>query len=137
MMFKQEHAERSFTAVPESIAAARSFAEQTLAAWHLMGRVDDVQLCISELASNAVNHGTRDRGLDHVFQVRIDADESVVRVEVEDDDPVSVPRVRQARDGDTGGRGMLIVQALAAAWGWESHAPAGKAVWSEFAISPA
>jgi anti-sigma regulatory factor (Ser/Thr protein kinase) len=136
-MHKQEHAEHSFTAVPESIAAARAFTEQTLEAWRVTGRVDDVRLCVSELASNAVNHGTPTEDGGHVFHVRIDADDTLIRVEVEDDDPLSTPRVRQPAEGDTGGRGMLIVESLSAAWGYESHDADGKAVWTEFFTSRA
>ena len=131
-MDKQEHAEHSFTAIPESIPAARAFAEQTLEAWQVTGRVDDVRLCVSELASNAVNHGSRTDNGGHVFHVRIDADDTLIRVEVEDDDPLSTPHVREPGEGETGGRGMLIVETLSAAWGYESHDEEGKAVWTEF-----
>ncbi|MFD5425963.1 ATP-binding protein [Streptomyces sp. NPDC127084] len=135
-MSKHEHAERSFTADPASIAEVRSFAERTLKAWHMTAQADDVQLCVSELASNAVNHGTRP-GSPSAFRVRMDASDARIRIEIEDSDPLTAPRVRQAAHGDTGGRGMQIVDALASAWGYENHAPEGKAVWSEFHTTPA
>ncbi|MFJ3633123.1 ATP-binding protein [Streptomyces sp. NPDC090112] len=131
-MTRHEHAEHTFTAVPESVAEARTFTTRTLESWELTGRADDIRLCVSELASNAVEHGTRTTGGKGAFLVRIDADDTHVRVEVEDDDPLTAPRVRRARQEDTGGRGMTIVALLATAWGFETHALAGKAVWSEF-----
>ncbi|MEU6704997.1 ATP-binding protein [Streptomyces wuyuanensis] len=136
-MTKHEHAEHSFTTAPESIGAARSFARETLETWHLSACTDDVQLCVSELASNAVTHGARGTVGHGEFQVRIDADEALIRVEVEDGDTLTRPRVRRAADGDTGGRGMAIVQSLSAAWGCDSQTPGGKTVWSEFRTAAA
>lgn len=136
-MPRHEHAEQSFTAIPQSIGAARTFIEQTLKAWRLTGRADDVRLCVSELASNAVNHGTHTMSHCGAFQVRIDADDAHIRIEVEDSEPLTAPRVCRAMDGEPGGRGMLIIDTLATAWGYESHAPSGKIVWSEFPTSPA
>ncbi|MFF0220193.1 ATP-binding protein [Streptomyces vinaceus] len=105
----------------------------------MTGRADDIPLCVSELASNVVEHGTRTTGDRGVFLVRIDADDAHVRVEVEDDDPIpmSTPRVSRADDGDTSGRGMMIMASPAIAWGFESCAFGGKAVWSEFLTAPA
>lgn len=45
---------------------------------------------------------------------------------------LTTPRVNRAQQEDTGGRGMTIVATLATAWGCETHALVGKAVWSEF-----
>ncbi|MFF0215955.1 ATP-binding protein [Streptomyces vinaceus] len=135
-MPRHEHAEHTFTAVPESVAAARSFTSRTLESWELTRRADDIRLCVSELASNAVEHGTHALGGRGAFLVRIDADDSHVRVEVEDDDPLATPCLNRSDKGDTGGRGMMIVASLATAWGFETCALTGKAVWSEFLTSP-
>ncbi|MGG7572891.1 ATP-binding protein [Streptomyces sirii] len=63
---------------------ARDFVLRTLAAWNLEGRADDVRLCVSELATNALAHGTRrDRG----FHVAMSAEDDIVRVEVHDSSP--------------------------------------------------
>ncbi|MFE5540762.1 MULTISPECIES: ATP-binding protein [Streptomyces] len=133
-MHRHEHAELAFTAVPESVAEARAFTARTLEGWRLTGRADDIGLCVSELASNAVKHGSPGEG--GAFRVRIDADETHVHLEVEDDDPSATPRMGAARDEDTGGRGMMIVASLATAWGFESCAYGGKAVWSDFVTAP-
>ncbi|MFF0220195.1 ATP-binding protein [Streptomyces vinaceus] len=135
---RHAHAEHAFTAVPESVAEARTFTTRTLAAWRLDdGRADDIRLCVSELASNAVEHGTHGIGARGVFHLRIDADDTHVHVEVEDDDPLATPRVRPDSEEATGGRGMAIVASLATAWGFESCAfGGGKAVWSDFTTGP-
>ncbi|MFE2856712.1 ATP-binding protein [Streptomyces lavendulae] len=136
-MTRHDHAEHTFTSVPESVAAARTFISRTLQEWHVTSHADDILLCASELASNAVKYGSSTEGGRAVFQVRLDADDTHLRVEVEDGDPLTVPRMNRAAEGETGGRGMAIVASLASAWGFESHAAAGKAVWSEFVTSAA
>jgi hypothetical protein len=45
--------QRFFEARPESIGQARTFTTETLAGWGLLGRVEDVRLCVSELATNS------------------------------------------------------------------------------------
>lgn len=117
---------RADTAVPK----ARAFVGRTLADWHVSERTDDVLLCVSELATNAVRHGVQ-RG-EH-FLVKLTAADGCLRVEVHDTNRRR-PRVQQPSTQDTTGRGLLLVEALADAWGVEPHPPRGKVVWSEFKI---
>ncbi|SOE11625.1 Histidine kinase-like ATPase domain-containing protein [Streptomyces sp. 2323.1] len=91
-------------------------------------------LCVSELASNALLHGTK-RG--HGFLVRLHADDDFVRLEVHDsrdhhDGREPQPAVQHPADTDTTGRGLLIVDMLADCWGVETREPLGKVVWSRF-----
>ncbi|MDQ0992326.1 ATP-binding protein [Streptomyces sp. V3I7] len=111
-----------------SVPAARRFVAWSLTYWGLAGweRADDVLLCVSELATNAVTHGVPP-GRGFLLRVRYDGD--VVRVEVHDSGS-GVPRV--ADEADEGGRGLLLVSALADKWGVGERSP-GKAVWCEFA----
>lgn len=102
--------------------AARRFVTATLASWAL--EQTDVALLVSELATNAVLHARSD------FTVTIHARGDRIRVEVGDRNarlpsPASVPAAAYS------GRGLMIVQELAAAWGVESHADDGKTVWFE------
>ncbi|MER6983647.1 ATP-binding protein [Streptomyces carpinensis] len=117
-----------------SVPAARRFTKEALADWGLGGgeRGEDVLLCVSELATNALLHGVPPgRG----FRLFLRYDGDVLRVEVHDSGP-GVPRV--AEKADEGGRGLLLVAALADKWGVGERDP-GKAVWAEFATgrSPA
>ncbi|MEJ8650169.1 ATP-binding protein [Streptomyces sp. MS1.AVA.3] len=107
---------------------------QVLKAWGLDAPADDVRLCVSELASNALLHGTK-RG--HGFLVRLDADEDFVRLEVHDSHDrrggcEPQPAIQHPADTDTTGRGLRIVDILADGWGVEDREPLGKIVWSRF-----
>ncbi|MGW3953078.1 ATP-binding protein [Streptomyces sp. NPDC004752] len=117
-----------FDARPESVGQARSFTSEALADWGLSDRAEDVRLCVSELATNALVHGTAPG---HGFLVKLDADEDVVRLEVHDSRRQH-PEARQAAGTDTSGRGLILVNALADGWGVEDRTPVGKIVWSCF-----
>ncbi|MFF3401136.1 ATP-binding protein [Streptomyces sp. NPDC002659] len=123
-----ETTQRFFKAQPESIGQARKFATEALAEWGLPGRAEDIRLCVSELATNALVHGTV---ADHGFLVKLDADEEVVRLEVHDSRRQR-PEARQAADTDLSGRGLTLVSLLADGWGVEERTPFGKVVWSCF-----
>jgi anti-sigma regulatory factor (Ser/Thr protein kinase) len=120
--------QRFFDARPESVAQARSFTAEILADWGLPDRAEDLRLCVSELATNALVHGTAPgRG----FLVKLDADEEVVRLEVHDSRRQH-PEARQAAGTDTSGRGLILVNAFADGWGVEDRTPIGKIVWCCF-----
>ncbi|MGW1978780.1 ATP-binding protein [Streptomyces sp. NPDC001889] len=120
-----------FDARPESVGHARSFTSEALADWGLPDRAEDVRLCVSELATNALIHGTAPG---HGFLVKLDADEDVVRLEVHDSRRRH-PEARQAAGTDTSGRGLILVNALADGWGVEDRTPLGKIVWSCFKVT--
>ena len=86
---------------------------------------DDVLLAANELVTNVVRH------TEHGGELRVwDAGPGVpLRVEVEDADP-TIPLISAQPHGG-GGRGLAVVQAVAAGWGVEPL-PAGKVVWAEF-----
>ncbi|MEU9455998.1 ATP-binding protein [Streptomyces sp. NPDC048277] len=114
-----------------SVPAARRFAAQSLRCWGLADwvRADDVSLCVSELATNALLHGAPP-GRGFLLRLRYDGD--VVRVEVHDSG-AGTPRIADETDGE-GGRGLLLVAALTDKWGVCERA-LGKVVWAEFARS--
>ncbi|MEW1908345.1 ATP-binding protein [Kitasatospora sp. NPDC085895] len=92
----------------------------------------DGALVLSELATNAVVHA-RCRGGRVQFRLRYGR--PGLLLEVSDPDggcgPGEVPRI--AEEFPEGGRGLEIVGALAAAWGWLPQAAgggAGKTVWA-------
>jgi anti-sigma regulatory factor (Ser/Thr protein kinase) len=125
-----ETIQRYFKARPESIGQARAFTAETLTGWGLPGRAEDIRLCVSELATNAVVHGTTPG---HGFLVRLDLVENAeaVRLEVHDSSRQH-PEARQAADTDLSGRGLTLVDALADGWGVQDRTPVGKIVWSLF-----
>lgn len=106
-----------------SVGRARSFVRQAI-----RGRIDDevvstVELLTSEVVTNALLHAQSAAEL-HVMMV-----DDVVRVEVSDWSP-RPPVQRPIDEEAASGRGMLIVEALARAWGVELR-DGGKQVWFE------
>jgi anti-sigma regulatory factor (Ser/Thr protein kinase) len=123
-----------FDAKRGSVPLAREFVVRTLEQWGLAELADDVRLCVSELASNALAHGTR-RG--HGFLVGLAVEDGYVRLEVhdsrdEEEDGARRPRVCRPGGADVRGRGLLIVAAVADGWGVEGREPLGKVVWARF-----
>ncbi|ANZ41655.1 hypothetical protein BBK82_42615 [Lentzea guizhouensis] len=86
--------------------------------------VDDVRLVVTELVSNAYDHGLHPRLL---RLRRLGA--GLLRVEVDDASP-DKPVLGRSRIDDTRGRGLVIVDKIAEAWGvtWQAT---GKTVWAE------
>ncbi|MFJ9917676.1 ATP-binding protein [Streptomyces rubiginosohelvolus] len=111
---------------PESAAVARRLVRIALATWGLDELVDDAALIITELVSNAADHGRL--ASIRVLVARTSADR--VRLGVVDRSK-ELPTMRTDSNGEqTRGRGLLIVDALTEQWGTELY-PWGKQVWGE------
>jgi len=84
-----------------------------------------LQLLVTEVVTNALRHGS------HPITMRLSEHTAGVLCEV-GDGGVGLPRRRAPRALDTGGRGLQIVDALAAAWGViPASGGNGKTVWFE------
>lgn len=94
-----------------------------------MAIADNAILMISELVTNAILHGGEGANLKLVFG------DLKVRAEVRDSSP-AMPVVRSYSETATTGRGMVIVDALAADWGTYA-VDGGKVVWFELATGDA
>ncbi|WP_411757190.1 SpoIIE family protein phosphatase [Streptomyces venezuelae] len=101
---------------------ARRLARSALARWGLEELTDSVELLVSEVVTNAVRYASRPITL---RLLRTD----VLRCEVGDDVP-QLPRLRQARATDEGGRGLYLVNKMARRWG-ATRLSTGKVVWFE------
>ncbi len=113
-------------AVPEARRALR----ELLQGWGKPGRSETAELLTSELVTNALVHTDRDAVLTATVSP------AGLRVEVRDFvGRRPRPRVPIADDG-THGRGLLLVQALADAWGVRPHG-VGKSVWFELGAGAA
>ncbi|WP_326658432.1 ATP-binding protein [Streptomyces sp. NBC_00385] len=114
---------------------ARRLAVWKLDVWGIpygSGLSDTVALLVAELAANSVLHG-RVPGRDFELRLSYAYGTGVVRVEISDTHearpgPAAVPRPDPEADG---GRGLLIVEALAARWGVSDRLGPGKTVWAE------
>ncbi|MFE2055639.1 ATP-binding protein [Streptomyces sp. NPDC059446] len=113
-----------------SVPLVRQFVREALFDWACEADLDDVLLCVSELATNALVHGVPPgRG----FRVRLTCG-SVLRIEVHDSGDGHVREPVDPGPLDEHGRGLALVGALADAWGVGKRDP-GKIVWCEFAGS--
>lgn len=54
--------QRRFPRSRASVRAARVFVHQVLSDWDRVDRLDDIELCVSELATNALLHGVPPAG---------------------------------------------------------------------------
>ncbi|WP_328224258.1 MULTISPECIES: ATP-binding protein [unclassified Streptomyces] len=105
-------------AVPEARRALRELLRQ----WGRPGRSEIAELLTSELVTNAIIHTDHDAVLTATVSPR------GLHVEVRDFvGRRPKPRMSNADDA-THGRGLLLVQSLADAWGVQAHG-VGKAVW--------
>ncbi|MFC9857172.1 MULTISPECIES: ATP-binding protein [unclassified Streptomyces] len=114
---------------------ARLLTVAHLGAWGLPS--ESAAHIVAELAANASVHG-RVRGRD--FQLRLAVHHEVLlRIEVTDTRGDSVPSgpgsVEAPEDGAEGGRGLLIVEALADHWGVVPGPVPLKTVWAELDLA--
>jgi anti-sigma regulatory factor (Ser/Thr protein kinase) len=113
--------------VERSVARGRRFVRETLGPRH--PALDMVALGVSELATNAIMHTPSGDG--GQVTIGLVARGPLVRVEVTNDGTMAgKPRVRRDADAESG-RGILIVDALADAWGVVESSGA-TTVWAEF-----
>ncbi|KAB7852412.1 serine/threonine-protein phosphatase [Streptomyces mobaraensis NBRC 13819 = DSM 40847] len=110
---------------PQTARQARRLARRALDRWGLTELTDAVELLVSEVITNAVRYAERPITL---RLLRTD----VLRCEVGDDVP-QLPRLRQARPSDEGGRGLYLVNKLARRWG-ATRLSTGKVVWFELGL---
>ncbi|RLL67122.1 ATP-binding protein [Streptomyces sp. Z26] len=123
------HRQRFFRRERRSVPAARAFTRRALLDWGGTARADDVLLCVSELATNALLHGVPS-GRGYRLHLWLNTDRGL-RIEVHDSGN-GHPRARTGpnEDGENG-RGLLLVEALSDKWGVGTRRP-GKVVWCEF-----
>ena len=122
--------------VPESARAAREFTVATLNEWHLGPLIEDAVVIASELATNAIVHGTpaatRDtaKGAERAC-VELSWCLQASRLICVVTDQAGTPPAMAAQDPEAeSGHGLRIVGALAAAWGWTVLGTGEKAVWA-------
>ena len=116
------------SADPVGIRVARRFVRSIVDTVLDDEQIATAELLTSELVTNAVLHGHGEP----VLAVEVDTDR--VRVAVHDDTP-TVPIVLNPGPLAASGRGMQLVESLAARWGVDPCAQ-GKDVWFEIELAP-
>lgn len=105
-----------------SVRQARQFASEFSASLN-SHQASVLVLLVSELATNCIKHSYGG------FEVTIDVDDRIARVEVKDNGP-GQPEIRKPNIDDLSGRGLLVVQALSDDWGVvPDETGNGKTVW--------
>ena len=125
-------------ALPTATPCARLHSRNLTHEWGLRDLVDTIELVVSELVTNAVrasaDHDGRprysaDSGL-ACIHLRLSTDGTAALLEVWDENS-GLPAPTRADLDDESGRGLLLVEALAARWGWDLHPSGrGKVVWA-------
>jgi hypothetical protein len=112
---------------PEALANARGMIRNAATAWDIADRADEAELAADELLTNALVH----TGGGAVLTLRMMPEPRPrLRIEVHDL-ATNWPRRRQPGDRETSGRGLVLVDLLADAWGVDPYG-SGKSVWCEF-----
>ncbi|WP_433240051.1 ATP-binding protein [Streptosporangium sp. CA-135522] len=113
--------------VPESVSAARRRVRELLGEGHPAS--EDVVLLVSEVVTNSVVHSCSGRGGRVAMTVAVGS--GTVLVEVSDaGSGVSAPHVRNDPDAENG-RGMFLVDLLAARWGVRDDSGGLRTLWFE------
>jgi len=113
--------------VPQAVGHARRFTRRTLRSWGVTADMDAALLVVSELVTNALVHTEG--------QVRLDITlvNDRLRLAVADASPRTPAKPTSIGWEATGGRGILLVEAVSAAWG-TLPVSGGKQVWAEFVL---
>jgi len=120
------------SALPTAVSCARSHARLVLWEWHLDHLVDDAQMLVSELLTNAVEASRSPTGAG-VVALRLLANRERLVIEVWDQSPTD-PQPREADDESERGRGLAVIEALSHRWGFRRLSYVQKVVWCELLI---
>ncbi|MYT23721.1 ATP-binding protein [Streptomyces sp. SID7760] len=119
---------------PRTPGWARAFLRAQARSWGIAPQiVEAAELALSELVTNAVRHARAPRGREIGVTARWDG--TSLRIEVADAGPWAELDPVAHQPDDEGGRGLVVVAAVAARWGVERRGCGiGKAVWAEFPV---
>lgn len=115
---------------PLAAMRARQLVGERLSSWHLDDHVDTLALVVTELVTNAIQHGEARDTLD----LELKADDQRIRLTVVDGSAIR-PVARQVETEETSGRGLRIVEQLVDRWGTDDNPGGGKRVWVELHVT--
>ncbi|CAM5367838.1 ATP-binding protein [Streptomyces spiroverticillatus] len=121
-----------YTPTARSIPLARRRVARLVREWGRPEAAGDAALLVSELATNALLHGSVQGRL---FRVHLTLTAATLRIAVTDARGERLPEARAAADDEKFGRGLVIVSMLAARWD-VAQLTVGKEVWCELDLKP-
>lgn len=126
------HAALDLAPLPTAVPCARLHARHVLREWGLAALADDAELVVSELVTNAVAAAAGITGPDgSVAPVRLRLTGRPRGVQLEVWDAAGgMPAARDAGPDDEGGRGLVLVAALAARYGAYATEGGGKCTYA-------
>jgi anti-sigma regulatory factor (Ser/Thr protein kinase) len=117
-------------ALPGAAACARLHARHVLWEWGLSAFAENAELLVSELVTNATRASPSVERIQPVG-LWLSSDRSRVLILVQDTSSRLPEPADDAGDYDERGRGLLIVEAISAKWGWDAkNDSGGKVVWA-------
>src|SRR5579872_5891786 len=126
-------------ALPSAVPWARRVLRHMLGEWQLERMSDPALLLVSELVTNAVQASQRSACLDdsshHMVSLTLELSDTSLLMKVWDANP-GLPVLREGDVTGDRGRGLLLVDFLADAWG-HHDADHGKVVWCGLRIRAA
>ncbi|MFJ7155383.1 ATP-binding protein [Streptomyces sp. NPDC101118] len=121
---------RSYPPRQDSVTAARRRAAWLACAWGYPALAADAALVTSELATNAVLHGSLS---DRLVRVELTLDDTALRIAVTDPRGERHPKARSPRPDEQFGRGLRVVEALTSGWA-VSPLVVGKTTWADLPL---
>jgi anti-anti-sigma regulatory factor/anti-sigma regulatory factor (Ser/Thr protein kinase) len=114
---------------PEATAAARELVDRACAQWRTGYLADSAALIVTELVANGIEHAGTPMRLSIAHRTWH------LHLALRDESPLPLRRVGGDDDDRDSGRGLLIVEAMASAWGCV-RTPGGKVVWATLRLRP-
>jgi anti-sigma regulatory factor (Ser/Thr protein kinase) len=111
--------------------AAREFSERTLRGWGVPALADDAAVIVSELVSNAIRHGVGGPNGNAYDRIELILWRRPGQIICAVTDPgTGTPAPASPGPLAEQGRGLHVVEALSATWGWTRLGDHRKAVWA-------
>jgi hypothetical protein len=114
---------------PAALATGRSMVAWACAAWNVPALAETARVIMTELLANTVRHARTP------VDVRVSLRQRHLHLSVHDRSPAPARLTGPDHDHDPAGRGLLVVEALAAAWG-NTPTAEGKVVWATLMCPP-
>ncbi len=114
---------------PEQVGITRCLVRAALGYRGLGHYATDAEIIASELVANAIQHASSVDSTDKIGVTLMRVwDGEAISIVVTDSSPIP-PIRRETTTGSEQGRGLQIVEALSARWGW-NYEPGGKSVYA-------